>query len=403
MAKARPQAVRRTLCLLLIMLVALPLGGCWDSIEINDRGIVSMMGFDRDEEGLFLVYIGILEPALLKGTERAVPVSVLSGKGPSIEEAVIEMQRRFIPRFYFGHLQWLIASERFAREGIDDLLAWINRSLDRRLSQSVLVADGSLKDLVAKAPPQAQRAMNVVLDFLNGKVGGSTLLGPFGENLAQAGRDPVAGSFAPLYKEGKLIRLDESNFLGLALFRDYKMVGRIGPDEAVSFLLLNGDLRGGYSNISVTNVGDVERATVTWHGAEVKRRARLEGSRVRFELSFSIRGRLSELKGEAEPYDLGALDQIEKAVGKALETEMRKLFQTLQALRVDSVGVGQLLHAKYPAYWRRVRADWNEKGYQQVELVIEPKVKIEVPGLNQNISHPKPDQTEEFGAGSELR
>lgn len=384
--------------LLVVSLLALPLGGCWDALEINDRAIVSAIAFDREPDKTFRIWVSILEPVQFKGEARSLPIRVLDGHGRTIEDALLDVQDRYIPRLYMGHMQWIIISERLARSSVQEVLAWLNRSLDRRLSQSVVISPGPFEDIVRIASPQATRSMQVVRESLAPKIGGSTNLGPWLEDIAEAGRDPVGGSFRPKYEKGRLIPKDEYEFDGLVLFRQDRMVAKLRPDDSLPFLLLNGDLRGGASRQSVLNVDGVQRATVTWIASPSKRRALLVGNEVRYEVTLDVRGRLAELRGTLKPYDQKDISRVADLLTEAISAEMEAVFKKLQAAKVDSVGVGQLVHAKYPGYWRKVREDWREAGLPKVKLVVNANINLDIQGLSKKLTQPAPKGMEKFGA-----
>lgn len=400
MASPHAQTIsRRALSLLVILAGVLPLGGCWDALEVNDRAIVGALAFDQTPEGTCILWASILEPIQFRGQARPIPVRAVRGEGKSFEDALHKVQDQFISRLYMGHLHTLVISERLAKAGMTDVIAWFNRSLDRRLSQAFgITAHERLPQIMQTVPPGSQHSLVVVNESSGGRVGGSANLGPFLEDLSEAGRDPIAPINRPHLQGGQVVR-DRVDFLGIGLFRNDRLVGRLEPDDSIPFLMLNNDLHKGTGLQSIRNVGKIERAAVTWQLNRVRRRVRLVNGRVRYEVAFDVWGRLSELRAPFDPYDLKEMQVIQEALGKALADEMRRVFTKLQATRVDPLGVGQLLHARYPRYWRKVQADWNENGYQRVELVIEPKVRLSIHGLQRKVALPPGDRNEEtFGA-----
>lgn len=400
MASPHTQAVRRIASVLVISLLALPLGGCWDTLEVNDRGIIGALAFDRTPEGQYVMWAAIMEPIQFKGQAKPVPVRVLRGQSKTFEGALIHIQDQYVPRLYMGHLHWLVISDRLAKSGITDVVAWINRLLDRRLSQTLAVVDHStIPRLLQIAPPGAHHSINVVREWLGVKTGESANLGPFLEDMYEAGRDSIAPIARPILTDHRLVQRDEVDFNGIALFREDQMVGTIDREDAVPFLMLHENIEKGNAVQSVVNAGPIERAAVSWLSSSVKRRVKIVNGRVRCEVQVTLIGRLSELKAPYNPYDEKERARVQKALAEAMGQRMERVFRKLQAAKVDSVGIGQLVHARYPAYWREVRTDWNEKGFQSVELVIQPRVKLEIQGLQRVIARPHQEGNEEtFGA-----
>lgn len=408
MAQARPQAVRRVL--LLTLLLSLPLlSGCWDTIELNDRGIVSTIGIDRTEEGLYTVWYQILQPVQVGqggaqpqspsgGKTPVIPTNLIHGQGRTIEDAARAAQLSYTPRLYYGHLQIIVLHERVARAGAGLVVRWINQSLDRRLSQLLLVTRAPMGEILQLVSPLSLRSVRVVRESMGSKIGGSSTLGAWTEDLAVAGREPIMGIYNPAYEKGTVIRQDESRWGGLALFREDRMVDALPPEDSVPYLLLNGDLLSGpiVQNIHL----DQYRmpVSITGFDAKIKRWTEVRNGRIRYRVDFIVRGRISQGVPDLNVYEMEDVHRIEAVAAKQLADRMTAVFAKLQAAQIDTIGVGQLLHGSNPTFWRRVRKNWNEQGFPKVELAIVPKVRIIEEGLVKRHLRTTPTEEEEFGS-----
>jgi spore germination protein KC len=399
MAQAQPQKVRAA-ALLVLLIVPLLLGGCWDSAELNDRGIVSIIGVDRAEGGRYRVWMQILQPVQVGQAGRGplIPTNLISGEGASMEEAARAVQLNYVPRLYYGHLQMIVFQERLAQAGVREVVEWINQSPDRRLSQLLLVTRVPIPEHLQMTSPLSVRSVNVVRESLGSKIGGSATLGAWSEDRAVAGREPVMGIHAPIKRGGQVVRQDESRFEGIALYRGDRMVSALPAEDSIPFLLLNGDLVAGPSVQAAYVDHEHRRVAVTWYHTKVKRWTEVSGGRVRYRVSFTVRGRLSQAATDLHPYRMEDVREVEAAVAQALAQRMQTVFAKLQAAQVDSIGVGQSLHGSKPGYWRQVRNRWNEQTFPQVQLVVSPNVKIVDEGLSKR--HFRTRETEEEAFGS---
>lgn len=399
MAQAQPQKIK-AVALLLLLLGALLLGGCWDAAELNDRGIVSAIGVDRSDAGLYQVWMQILQPVQVGQAGRGplIPTNLIYGEGGTMEEAARAVQLKYTPRLYFGHLQIIVFQERLAQMGVKEVVEWINQSPDRRLSQLLLVTREPINQILQLTSPLSVRSVNVVRESLGSKIGGSSTLGAWSEDRAVAGREPVMGLYAPIRRDGKVVRQDESRFEGMALFREDQMVSSLPTDDSIPFLLLNGDLTAGPAVQAAYVDYEHRRIAVTWYKTKVKRWTEVSGGRVRYRVAFTIRARLSQPATDLNAYRMEEVRAVEAAVAQALDKRMQTVFAKLQAAGVDSIGVGQILHGSNRNYWRQVRNRWNEQGFPKVELVVTPKVKIIDEGLSKSHFRNKETEQEDFGA-----
>lgn len=60
-------AVRKIVILILIIMVMFTATGCWDAMDVNDKGIVTSIAFDKKNEDMYYVYVEIPN---LSGTQR---------------------------------------------------------------------------------------------------------------------------------------------------------------------------------------------------------------------------------------------------------------------------------------------------------------------------------------------
>lgn len=136
------------LCLLLILLLVLPLllTGCWDSVELNRRAIVSGVAIDRGEgetEKYVLSFQVIVADEISGQNARGIsPVALYTGKGRTMFEALANASRQTARFLSLAHVRVLVVSEKLAREGIKDMMDVLERESDTRLTSLVFVAKG---------------------------------------------------------------------------------------------------------------------------------------------------------------------------------------------------------------------------------------------------------------------
>ncbi len=132
--------------LLPCLMIILSLTGCWDSVELNRRAIVSGVAIDRgptDEEKYVLSFQVIIADEISGENARgASPVVVYKGSGRTMFEALANASRQTARFLSLGHIRVIIISEKFAREGIKDMMDVFERESETRLSSYIFISKG---------------------------------------------------------------------------------------------------------------------------------------------------------------------------------------------------------------------------------------------------------------------
>jgi hypothetical protein len=94
------------------------------------------------------------------------------------------------------------------------------------------------------------------------------------------------------------------------------------------------------------------------------------------ELVVKPRGRirLVEVKGEYD-FEAEGLEPVQAEVRASVAAEFQHLFTRLQDLRLDGVGVGNIISRKKPALWKDLKDRWAEV-FPSVQVRVEPSIRL---------------------------
>jgi spore germination protein KC len=175
--------------------------------------------------------------------------------------------------------------------------------------------------------------------------------------------------------------LDHPTLTGLAVFRDYTMVGKLTPEEMSTYMELRG-LRKGAESFDVPLSGSQKATVHVFRRGAKYQLGTSQGKltcRIRIELEADLMYLSPELSGE-DPKVLLAIEQnAAQVVTKRGEALMQKLQHEYKA---DILAVGELVRAYKPKIWRGV-TDWDEV-FPKVQFQIETKVSIRRTGLGKD-------------------
>lgn len=277
--------MKRLICILYIIVSVPLLTGC-GSLYANRREVerllvIQTMGIDRSGGGVRL--------SLASAADKSSGPVRLSADGESVSTAISRIRSRsFEEELFCAHVNHVILGEDAARQGIDDVLAYLCRSPDIRIDVPLyVVRNGTAADLV--------------LDTGNGEIGASEILDGIQSRLdgrAEYRSFTAAEVVRSLERCGSALicALDHTGSAedsgdgkrdataapcGYAVIRNGALCGFLDRDEAVGAGFLMNDV--GISELTVTAAGD---KTVTME---------LERGSTRIEPLYAADGQLAGL------------------------------------------------------------------------------------------------------------
>lgn len=221
--------------------------------EIEDLLVIQAMGIDRSDAGISLSLASA-------ATESGGPVR-LSAEGGSVSSAIKAIRTHaFEEELFCAHVNHILLGEDAAREGIDDILAYICRSPDIRIDVPLyIVRGGSASELILGAGDErvgASEIMDGIQLDLNGRDNcRSFTAAEIARSLARRGSSLVcAVEYADAADSGEDSGENKTAAVcGYGIVRNGALCGFLDHDQAIGAgFLLN---RVGMSRIIVRGAG----------------------------------------------------------------------------------------------------------------------------------------------------
>jgi len=150
----------RSCCLMLLLVSAVALGGCWSARELNKLAIVMAVGIDKaDEPGRYLVTAQIARPgtaasgvggagATAGGGDETVHTTYADGD--TLFAAIRNLAQFASRRIYWAHNNVVVIGEDVAREDITPVLDFFARNPELRLRAWLAIArDTTAREIVS--------------------------------------------------------------------------------------------------------------------------------------------------------------------------------------------------------------------------------------------------------------
>lgn len=356
-----------------VLLVTLCLTGCWSLLEVDRRSLATTIGIDGARKKV-TVTLHIPEPQKLlppvtSGSGQGRNFEVVSISAGSVNEAVEILQTKTFRELVLQQNKSIIIGERTAREGVADLLDYLQRNPRAPSQALVFVADGSTAKEVLSFTPSEQTLPGIQF-FTMGQTAvkyGRTQLIPlwlFQQKLYHPTKDPYAA----------LVRMDEKQgtyvVSGIAAFSGDRMAGKLNATETLSLSLMTNLVKAG--SISFQNIDGTARLSLSDVKSRTRFHVRHTGSLPHFTVDVRVTGSVSEMVKRQE-LNPRFIRRLEKGMERSLCRRCVAVITKLQGFNSDIVDFGEQLRIQDPPLWGRI--NWK-RTFPKVPFQVNVRVRI---------------------------
>ncbi|WP_134685015.1 Ger(x)C family spore germination protein [Brevibacillus migulae] len=391
----------------LALILPVFLTGCWDRVELEERGTVLALAIDLAKENemeeeprvshpdgmvpkssskrKFKITAQLAVPGQIplgpesggggaKGSQEK--VWVVSAVGHTIDDALQNLQQHIANDLFFGHLQVVILNEDVAQQGIDHINEYLRRLPEIRRSVWLVVNHHDAARTMSISPklervPALYFAQTFRQAVHMGKMP-KALVGDFWINRSKQGRE----GFLPYIS---VVGKDNIEVTGIAFFKDDQMQGTLKAYEVAFFNGLTAQNPGG--GTAYIPVSNPSGEMVMFQS--IKRKSRYELSfrdgNPHFDVYVEITGMIKEKSSVdtdiKSPQDIAA---IEKGAVNMFKKAFEDLIKKTQAKHSDIFGFGDRIRAYASWYWDaniRDAKTWQEQ-YKDLSVAVHPTVRI---------------------------
>ncbi|MBD1381325.1 Ger(x)C family spore germination protein [Metabacillus arenae] len=377
--------------LFMIGVLSIFLIGCWDQVEIEDRGFIVGVAIDLVEEAAS-------EPDeskgkyLYKGTwQFVVPSGLSQGSSDTggsaaqkafenvstTSDSILEQARQLaatVSRPPFSqHLQLIIISEEVAKtpQAFGNILDLFLRDNEMRRGIKVLISEGEAGQVLNTQPtPESLPVM--YLDSVsensnkNQKILPENRIGTAHERLI----DKKSFVLPKVKKDGEKLNLS-----GAAVFNgnSSQMIDFINGDITEGLNFITDEYQRGLIKTKMKDdliVYDIENAR---RKVSVKVK---DKDNIQFNIEIQTDGMIGEGFIPLDYTKQKTISKVEKAIEKEIERKVSNTIKTFQEdLKVDALGLGSFLQGEDYETWKKIRKDWDHGENYFSKSTINLKVK----------------------------
>ncbi|WNQ10588.1 Ger(x)C family spore germination protein [Paenibacillus aurantius] len=345
-----------------LLLILLPLTGCWDQRLLKDSLLLIASGFDVEDNGNVRLTMAVLSPRN--------KVLVFSGTGLSPHDARNKLEERMPGRLDNSNNRLVLIGEAAAKKGIYPLLDIFFRDPSSALNANIGVVKGSAEKYFTRhAKDKMETLQNIDKMFTDKRQTNHIPLANI-QSICPIFLDPGEDIILPYLADEK----GDLSIIGNALFNGLKMTGTLEKDESILCMLLKGSIVRTASFTFPVKGKKGPASPLSFQIYNNKRKLQVKagpgGVDARIDLKLNI-----EIM-EYPPDNLSDQDtagRIEGQLADELTSRSRRVLEKLQKADCDFLGIGRRVIAYYPSYWKET--DWD-KDYPKAAMT--PEIRLHV-------------------------
>lgn len=382
----------------LMLALSMVVAGCGNLTEMNDLGITTATGIDRQNGKWLVTYQTIVPPASAgKSSSGGAQTSVntFTSEGKTINEAVSKSSLENSKKLYFAHTHVLLIGEEAARHGIAEVMDEYYRSIDARESVKVLVADGQAKEyLKFQVPPEKQpgRALSGILNR-NTEMGSFYPVMTLHEIALKMTSDSGAVGIPTITVKGKERSELESTDIfkqtsppvklrlaGLSVFSKDKKIGELSESESLGISWLTNRIKIANLTFSGDN-GEINSFLV--RKAVVNVKPLKSGLHYIVHVDVKVNAELSESTSQKEITSASDIRILQRQAEQVIKAQVVQGWTANQRLRVDLLGLANKIHQRHPKDWKAIQENWPQE-LAQMDVEVDVGVSLKRVGLLQD-------------------
>ncbi|MDQ0874663.1 spore germination protein KC [Paenibacillus sp. V4I3] len=373
------------MCSILSLLV-----GCSPDIkEISDIDLVMATGIDYDKESnkyVFTIYC--ILPATTSTEKTGKPTELVdSAVGDSIVDAARNLRNRVGKSLVWQHNKFFIVGEAAARHSLYDVVDFLTRNRQIRITGHLLVSEGKAEDLLKRKTNISELTSNVLLGIVRNEKEWGKSYSLMIHKVADRYTNPYRG-----FVLGRIFASQKSNtspssllLNGGAVINKGKFVDWLDGNEVRVVHWLSEKSK--WKNYEFTETLDYKSTKVTCFLRISKREIQSDfiKGKPKLDVQLNFKATLGEINQHLALSDPVIFAQLEQVTSKHLEKIIHDcLTHFQQDLKVDLLGISDHFIQHHPKEWKKLKNEWVHV-YPTMSIPVHVDVKIEKLGMTQII------------------
>lgn len=380
--------IKHKVSFILLLSVLLLLGGCWNKRELNELAIVTAVGVDKSDEQ-FEISVQIVNPSQVASNKASgiqVPVFTYHAKGKSLFDAIRKLTALTPRKPYYAHAQIIIIGEEMAEEGMNSILDLFQRDPEGRSDFNFIVShDSTAQEILSVLTPLEDVPASKMFKSLkvSEAVWGTTesvILDDLIQSLGSIDHSAVlpsihiygdadAGDFSSNIE--KMDSPAQLKYGGLAIFKNYKLIGYLTEQESRDYNFLNNNIKSTFEIIACPEEGKISTEIIN---SSTKMTGHFQNDVPSISIKLDIEQNVAEISCPLDLTKSKTIEALNKETSRQIKERLERTLQTIQqTYQADLLKFSNVLHREDYQAWNRIKKNWLTL-YPDLEVQIEVDV-----------------------------
>ena len=290
----------------------------------------------------------------------------------SVQEGLNNISKRVDGNIRNAYLTALFLDEKIAKNGVSRYLNYFRRDPITAGTIVLAVSKTEMNELyeseVTKKRPLGDTLQHIITN--NGPHSfqiPTQTLDEFYSKVRGEGIDP----YLPYIRGGS----EDFGTIGIVLFKNDKMVGKIDENLSQALLISRHTARSGRISVNVEESDQIASFYSFIKSAHII--PKIENGKVVTNINLRLQCYLTESPRVPNMLeDKEVIKKFERSINKDIKGQVERLFNILQNdYQVDPIGIGKIVKARYPSYFRKV--NWR-KEFKRMEIKVDVRSNIRI-------------------------
>ena len=384
MKKIRKILVRGIAGIIIVLLI-FSLSGCYSVQSIDDLTYVIALGIDKGKNNTLALTVQFTFPTSSESASgEAAPTIVNTVECASINSGITLLNSYTSKEINLSHCKIIVFSEELAVSGIGEEIFTLSNQVEIRPDSNIIISKSTAKEYIENSKPELENlvAKYYELNLFSQEYVGFTeniSISNFFNKLNTTSIEPTAilGNGNKLNlpsSDNSKDELDivagelpiteykrESENLGIAVFKDDKIVGELTAIETMLHLILTDNFESG---IITLNHPLKENSTIDialYSHKKTNIDAKLINGSPFATIEVFLNSRLLSVDKNSGDFDSDEIKELESLINSYLENAiLNYLYKTSKEFESDIDGIGQSLLTKF-----KNSKEWNNYNWPQ--------------------------------------
>ena len=357
------------------------LTGCWNYTEMDQQLNVAGIAIDKGHNGKkFHISVEVITTGKNKNMQNS--AEIIEADEDTIFSAVRSVITTTSKRLYFGHCKTLVIGEEIAKDGISDVIDFLYRDAELRISMNVILTKGcSGKDILNSKGVDNDIIAYEIDDLIKAseKSGSKSFKIQIYNiiNLLQTqGKDLII----PAFEMTKVEDYETFKSLNAGVFKKDKLVGYINTEERKLYTIVNNQLKSGIINLKLPEQENQYLAFEVYK-SKTKIKSREVNGKLTVDLFVKTDVFIGEMDTQNDYSNKSERNTITLLLEKQMKNNIEKLFDKCKnELDCDIFGFGKQIHNSNPKLWLKYKDNWDEE-FKKLDINVNYKIKIRGTGV----------------------